>query len=180
MLAVEPERHRTSEGAHISGQAHMIRLFATHKPVLSGAFRSVEGPEAMVIHHPVFSSSGQFTGSVSVLFSPEYLLGRIIGTVSSNLPVGIPVMQTDSRMIHALDIRQIGLNVFSDPLFKPFPELIALLQRMASEREGTRNYSFFRKGSDVPMIKEIFWKTISLHGTECRIAITCGRNSMEP
>jgi basic membrane protein A and related proteins len=180
MLAVEPEQHRASEGADISGQAHMIRLFATHKPVLSGAFRSVEGPEAVVIHHPIFSSTKRFTGSVSALFAPEYLLGRIIGPVLSNLPVGIPLMQTDGLMIHALDTRQIGLNVFSDPLFKPFPELIALLRRTASEREGTGSYSFFRKGSDVPVIKEIFWKTISLHGTEWRIAITCARDSIAP
>jgi hypothetical protein len=83
-------------------------------------------------------------------------------------------------MIHALDTRQIGLNVFSDPLFAPFPELIALLGRVASAREGTGSYSFFRKGSDVPAIKEIFWKTLSLHGTEWRIGITCAKDAMEP
>lgn len=180
MVAVEPAQQRSSEGADISGQAHMVRLFSTHRPVLSGAFKSVEGPEAVVIHHPVFSSSGQFAGSVFVLISPEYLLGRIIGPVTSNLPVGIPVMQTDGRMIHALDARQIGLNVFSDPLFAPFPELIALLRRMASEREGNGSYAFLRRGSDGAVSKVVFWKTISLQGTEWRIGISCAKDAMEP
>jgi basic membrane protein A len=179
ITAVEPAAHRGAEGADISAQAHMVKLFSTHRPVLSGAFRSVEGPEAVVLHHPVLSASGQFAGSVFVLFAPEYLLGRIIGPVSANLPLGIPVMQTDGLMLHALDTRQIGLNVFTDPLFKPFPELISLLRRMAADREGTGTYAFFRKGSDVPAVKEIFWKTVPLHGTEWRIGISCAQEDME-
>jgi len=76
-------------------------------------------------------------------------------------------------------IRQIGLNVFSDPLFEPFPQLITLVRKVAAEKEETGNYSFYRRGSDAPTVKEAFWKTISLHGTEWRLIITCARDSME-
>ncbi|MCK7510230.1 MAG: hypothetical protein MZV70_43435 [Desulfobacterales bacterium] len=117
-----------SEGADIGKQTHMVKLFKTHKPVMMyGSFRSVEGPHAVVIHHPVFSSGHRFAGSVSALFATgtsviEYhRTGRL-----PNLPVDIYLIQTDGLMIYDMDIKQIGLSMLRDPLFQPFPELIAL------------------------------------------------------
>jgi basic membrane protein A len=179
MLAVEPPEHKASEGADISSQAHMIKLFKTGKPVLSGSFRSVEGPEAVVIHHPVFSPDRQFAGSVSALFAPEYLLSSIIGPVASNLPVDIFLMQTDGMMIYDVDPKQIGLNVFHDPLYKPFPELVALAGKVASTNRGTGGYRFYRKDSEPPVTKIAHWRTVALHGTMWRLVITCAKDSIE-
>lgn len=179
MLVVEPSEHKASEGADISSQAHMIKLFKTHKPVLSGSFRSVEGPDAVVIHHPIFSRDGRFSGSVAALFAPEYLLSGIIGPVASNLPVDIFLMQTDGLMIYDADSKQIGLNVFQDPLYKPFPELIALARKVASTSEGTGRYRFYEKGSQSPVVKEAAWRSVVLHGTIWRLAITCAKENIE-
>ena len=179
MAVVEPPEHSSSEGADISTQAHMVKMFKTQKPVMSGSFRSVEGPDAVVIHHPVFSPDRRFKGSVSALFAPEYLLGSIIGPVASNLPVDIFLMQTDGLMIYDVDPKQIGLNVFQDPLYRPFPELLALARKVASANEGTGVYRFYRKDSETPVTKVAYWRTAGLHGVMWRLVITCAEDSME-
>ena len=179
MLAVEPSEHRASEGADISAQAHMVRLFKTGKPVMSGAFRSVEGPEAVVIHHPVVSADNRFAGSVSALFAPEYLLSNIIGPVAVNLPVDIFLMQTDGLVIYDMDASQIGLDVFRDPLYQPFPELIALARKVVAANEGTGWYRFRQKGAEGPVEKVAYWRTVALHGATWRLVITCAKDSIE-
>ncbi len=179
MLAFEPPEHKASEGADISAQAHIVRLFETRKPVMSASFRSVEGPEAVVIHHPIFSPDHQFAGSVSALFAPEYLLQSIIGPVSSNLPVTIFLMQTDGLVIYDVDARQIGLNVFHDPLYQPFPELIAFAKKTAAAKEGSGHYRFYQKGMKEPIKKMAVWRTVSMHGMQWRLVMACAQDTME-
>lgn len=179
MLVVEPSLHKTSEGADISRQAHMVKLFKTKMPVMSSSFSSVEGPDAVVIHHPVFSSDHRFAGSVAALFAPEYLLSGIIGPVSSNLPIDIFLMQTDGRVIYDADPKQIGLNVFTDPFYQPFPDLVALARKVAAESEGTGVYRFYQKGVGDPTTEVAYWRTMSLHGATWRLVITCAKDSIE-
>jgi basic membrane protein A len=177
MVAVEPPEHRAAEGADISSQAHMVKLFKTKEPVLSGSFRSVEGPNAVVIHHPIFSPDRRFAGSVSALFAPEYLLSSIVGPVAANLAVDIFLMQNDGLMIYDVDTEEIGRNVFDDPLYKPFPELVALARQVAAADEGTGTYRFYRKGSQTPESKVAYWRTVALHGTAWRLVITGAEES---
>ncbi|HPC85105.1 MAG TPA: BMP family ABC transporter substrate-binding protein [Smithellaceae bacterium] len=179
MVAVEPPAHRSSEGADISGQAHMIKLFKTRKPVLSGSFVSVEGPRSVVIHHPVFSADRGFSGSVSALFAPEYLLSSIIGPIAANIPVSIFLMQTDGLFIYDVDSKQIGLNIFTDPLYQRFPELIKLCRRMADVREGSGVYRFYRKVGEEPMAKTVEWRTVELHGTPWRLAVAFAQDGVK-
>ncbi len=178
MLVVEPPAHKTSEGADISRQAHMVRLFKTRRPVLSGSFRSVEGPQAVVIHHPVLSADRRFAGSIAALFAPEYLLSGIVGPVASGLPVGIFLMQTDGRMIYDVKTTQIGLNLFTDPLYKPFPELLKVVRRMAAVPEGKDTYVFYRKPGEAPVEKVVYWRTVVLHGTAWRLGINCAKDRL--
>lgn len=179
MVAVEPPAHRNSEGADISRQEHMVKLFKTHRPVLSGSFHSVEGPQAVVIHHPVFSVGRRFDGSMAALFAPEYLLAGIIGPVQANLPVEIFLMQTDGLIIYDVDEKQIGRNAFTDPLYQPFPAVIALARRMVDAPEGKDTYNFYRKVGEAPIVKVIYWRTVRLHGTAWRLGITCAKDSLE-
>lgn len=179
MLAVEPPAHRTSEGADISKQAHMVKLFKTHKSVMSGSFRSVEGPHAVVIHHPVFSLGHRFEGSVAALFAPEYLLSSIIGPVASNLPVDIFLMQPDGLVIYDVDVTQIGRNVFTDPLYQPFPDLIDLAKKVVTADDGKGVFRFYQMGGKTPVTHEAYWRTVRLHGVTWCLVITCAKDNIE-
>ena len=179
LQAIVPEGFKQFEGADISAQAHWAKLIKTRKPVLSGSFRSVQGPAAVAFHYPVFSSDSRFAGSVSALLAPEKLLAGIITPVSSNLPVDIFLMQTDGLMIYDVDTDQIGRNVFQDPLYQPFPELLALAQKVVATKKGTGEYRFYQEGSGEPVSKLAYWKTAGKLGTEWRIVITCAKDRIE-
>jgi hypothetical protein len=115
----------------------MIHICETYqnKLLLSWAFHFVEGPEVVAFHYPVFLQGKHFRDQ-SALFGPEYLLSDIIGPFTANLPIDIFLMQTDGRVIYDIDTRQIGLNAFSDPSNKPFPDLLLLTKKAAAEEEG--------------------------------------------
>jgi basic membrane protein A len=179
LQAVEPEGFKQFEGANISTQAHWAKLIKTQKPLLSGSFRSVQGAAAVAIHYPVFSSGNRFAGSVSAMFAPEKLLAGIIEPVSTNLPVDIFLMQTDGLMIYDVDADQIGRNVFEDPLYQPFPELLALARKVAATKKGMGAYRFYQEGSGEPVSKLAYWKTAGKLGTEWRIVITCAQDRIE-
>lgn len=180
MLVVEPGRHKSSEGADIRSQAHMVKLFKIKKPVLSASFRSVEGPDAVVIHHPVFSREQRFAGSVAALFAPEYLLENIVGPVASNLPIDIILMQKDGLMIYAFHTDRIGRNIFTEPRYQASPEMIAAVRLMVAEEEGSSVFRLNRKGAKTPETRTAYWRTVGLHGTQWRLVITCAKDNIEP
>jgi len=133
----------------------------------------------VAFHYPIFSPDSRFAGSVSALFAPEYLFSSIIEPVASNLPVDIFLMQTNGLMIYDMDIKQIGLNVFRDPLFKPFPELIDLAKKVAAANEGSGGYRFYRKVGEKPVTKVAYWRTVAIHGATWRLVITCATDRLE-
>jgi hypothetical protein len=131
----------------------------------------------VAFHYPVFTSGGEPAGSISALFSPEYLLSSIVGPISSNLPVDVFLIQTDGLILYDADPRRIGLNLFTDPTYRPFAGLRALAQRIAVEKEGRGEYPYLEKGSG-PAISEVaYWRTVDIHGTEWRLVVTCAEDS---
>ena len=59
--------------------------------------------------------------------------------------------------------------LFTDPLYQPFPKLIALGRRIAAEPSGTGFYSFFKEGTDRPVRKEAWWVSLTMHGMTWRL-----------
>ncbi len=167
ILAVEPEEYRQAEGADISLQEQVIRLFRTLKPVLSRNFQSVESIEAADMEYPVFSPEKEITGSVSVLFKPEVIIGDIVSRVAGNTPFSIMFMQPDGRIIYDTDSTQIGRNTFMDTLYQSFPQLLDLGREVSVKIEGTGQYQFL----DTSVNKEAIWDTFAMHGTEWRIVL---------
>ncbi len=52
------------------------------------------------------------------------------------------VMQKDVVIVYEPDAGQIGKNAFSDPLFRPYLDLIAIARNISHERVGNGTYSF--------------------------------------
>ena len=93
---------------------------------MSDVFLSVEGIPAVDIASPVFSPDGRFIGATTLLFKPEPFFAQNTPKKSDGTPWHLMVMQKDGLIVYDPDTGQIGKNAFSDPLFRPFPELIAL------------------------------------------------------
>lgn len=172
MVTVEPPAYRNVEGADISEQAQIIRLHATRRPVLSEVFRAVEGFDAIDFEHPVLTPDGQLLGSVSLLARTGALLGHIIEPQVQGMPVDVWVMQPNAYLLYDPDEEEIGRNVFTDPLYQPYTELLALTRRIAAERSGSGRYEFLGRGLRQPVTKEAYWTTVGLHGREWRVVLT--------
>jgi hypothetical protein len=172
MLLVEPEEYSEFEGMDISDQEQMIRLRESKKPVLSKVIKAVEGFDAVDLEHPVFSSKGELAGSVSVLIRPETMLAAIISPVVQGMPVDVWLMQKDGRILYDPDEAEVGKMLFDDPVYKPYPQLLALGKLIAKEIKGTGSYEFLGKGLEKPVKKDAYWTTVGLHGTEWRFVVT--------
>ncbi len=172
MVTVEPGDYRRFEGADISGQEQVARLLRTGKPVMSSVIRTVEGFDAVDIEHPVFSPKGSFMGAVSVLIRPESMLSAVAADLVRGLPIDVWAMQKDGRIIYDPDQEEVGKMLFSDPIYKPFPQLLSLGESVTRERDGRGGYQFLGRGLKKPVSKDAFWTTVGLYGTEWRIVVT--------
>lgn len=171
MRLIEPQRYAKFEGRDISGQEQVIRLHQSKGPVLSNVFKTVEGVDAADLEYPIFSSEGELAGSVKLLFRPEVLLSDILDPALRGMPVEAFVMQKDGRILYDQDKSEIGRMLFDDPIYKPFPQLLALGTLIAREKAGAGSYDFHQKGMKKLVRKDAHWTSIGLHGTEWRLVV---------
>ncbi|MBX7257948.1 MAG: cache domain-containing protein [Candidatus Hydrogenedentes bacterium] len=169
IVAVEPEQYRSVEGADISDQEQIKRLHKTRKAVLSKAFESREGIYAVDLEWPVFDREGEMVGSVSILLRPEALLKSIIAPHMKGFPMDVWVMQPDGTIIFDPDAQEVGLNVFTDPVYQPYYGLRRLAKKMGRSRTGSGVYDFSGTGLEKNVTKQTHWTTVGLHGTEWRV-----------
>lgn len=171
MLQVEPEPYRSFEGSDISDQEQIKTLMRTCKPVISRVFQTVEGVAAIDLEHPVIGSDGTYRGSVSVIFRPWVLIGRCVRDLVAGMPVEIWAMQPDGTIIYDADPREVERILFTDPKYRPFPELLQLGRRIAAQSEGDGFYSYFKAATSRVIRKNARWVSLSLHGTAWRLVI---------
>jgi hypothetical protein len=169
MLLVALDAYRAFEGKDISDQPQVQRLFRTLRPVMSGVFRTVEGVAAIDLEYPVMGLNGECTGSVSVIFQPWVLIDRTVRDRVAGLPVEIWAMQPDGMIIYDADPQEVGKMLFTDPVYRPFPELLQLGEGIAAEPAGQGAYSYFETGTSRVVHKDAWWISVGLHGTVWRV-----------
>ncbi|NIA12589.1 MAG: hypothetical protein GWP08_00820 [Nitrospiraceae bacterium] len=172
IVAIEPATYAESEGANISEQEQVVRLRATGSPVLSGAFVAVAGFGAVDLQHPVRNAAGEIAGSLSMLIRPERFLAQVLGPYAKGDDWDCWVMQRDGMILYEPDPEEVGLNLFTSPLYRGFDELRALARRAAEEPEGSGRYDFFAEDFNFVKRKLCYWQTAGLHGTEWRVAVS--------
>lgn len=160
MKIIEPDQYRNYEGADISKQEAVIAMIKTKKPRMGNLFLSVEGIKSVDIEQPVFSKEKLFIGSVSILIKPDELIRSVAAPIEKDLAVKCWVMQKDGVILYETDPKQIKLNLLTDPLYKDYPELIALGKKMIKNNEGEGFYNFQAQGTKNIVKKKAVWKTI--------------------
>ncbi len=138
---IEPAEYRNSETRDISGQSHVQLLRKKMSPIFSDGFESVEGHTAVSIAYPVFDGK-KLIGSVSLLINPAIMIDTILK--ETNIPPSheLCIMQRDGFIIYDLDEREIGKNLFQDPLFKEYESLLKLGTEMAAKNSVMENMYF--------------------------------------
>lgn len=169
IVDVHPDTFESISGTNIGDQPQVRTMMMNHKPVMGDMFLSVEGIEAVDTAFPIFGAEGDFIGSVSLLFRPDLLLRAIIEKTVAGTEVNIWVVDTNGLLLYDIMDDHIGLNLFTAPLYQPFPSLHKIGRRIVNELEGKGTYSFFKPQTNETVTKEAIWKTVSLYGKEWRI-----------
>ena len=170
LTTVEPAPYRGFEGKDISAQEQVKRLQKTHKPVLSAVFRSVEGYDAVDAEYPVLGPDGSLLGSVSVMFKPEVFLGALFQPLIKGVPVDLWAMEKGGRLLYDSDPAQVGLNLFTSPVYQPYKALVSLARKIAKSATGEGTYRFKDQTLiGVEVNKKAYWQTASLYGTAWRL-----------
>ena len=169
IVDVYPDTFESISGKNIGDQPQVQTIMTNRKPVMSDMFLSIEGLEAVDAEYPVFDARGDFIGSVSLLFRSDELLRAVIEKAVENTDVNIWAVDTNGTMLYDIMNDHIGLNLFTAPLYKPFPSLYKIGKRIVNEPEGKGTYSFLKPQTNETVTKQTTWKTVSLYGKEWRI-----------
>ncbi|MCX5679362.1 MAG: cache domain-containing protein [Candidatus Omnitrophica bacterium] len=166
-ITVEPEEYRQYENADRSSLPHVIELLKTKKPVLSNVYASAEGVNAVSIGYPIFSDKGELLGAVKMLIRHELFLKPLV----EDKPCKIWIMQPNGLIIYDPDPEEVGKNIFTDPIFKSFEDLISFSKTVAISNNGAGSYDFYAGGlKDKTLVKKVaVWDTVGLYGTEWRV-----------
>jgi hypothetical protein len=169
MITVAPEAYSNYEGSDISTQDPTVKFKETKEPMLSQVFTAVEGMDAVVLMWPILSEKGDFIGSLSALFKPETLLAMVAEPILKGTGIALNVMQLDGLNIYDSEGADTGKNLFTDPSFQPYKELVELGSRIAAEESGSGSYTFISQTTGKAVKKQVFWASAGLHGTAWRL-----------
>ena len=173
LTVIEPEDARKYEGADISFEAQVKELFKTKTPIVSKVFKALDGSDRIDCEYPIITGKGEVVGAVSLLVRHDKLLEEITAPLIKELPYKIWIMQTDGLCIYDQDPAQVNKNIFTDPIFQPFPDLITFAKTVAKEQNGAGSYSFYKKDlADKTIVKkDAAWDTVKMPANEWRIVV---------
>jgi len=149
--------------------------------MLSKQFLLVEGYNGTALAYPVFSPQGEFLGGISTIIEPDRLLNAVVAPQlhfdidnrNNITDYSFWLMHLDGLIAYDRDASQIGKYLFKDPLYEPYPSLLALGEKMIAARSGHGYYSFqVTQGNRRVVTKESYWTTAGLHDREWRLIVT--------
>jgi len=171
IVAVEPAEYRSAEGADISGQPQVAFIREHHQPVLSDLFLAVEGFPALDFEWPLSGEGGAYLGALSLLFDHVRRFSAATAPVVAGTRYSVTIQQLDGTILYDADPAQVGKNVFTDPEFQAYPDLIRQVREVVAAESGSGRYSFRTPGSDQPIYKRCRWTTIRRYEAEWRLAV---------
>ncbi len=171
LLAIQPGNYSSVIGQDISSQEQNVEMHQTMQPAVSNLISLVEGFPGVVMVAPVFDTTGQFIGSLSVVFLPYELIHPIVeGSVQGIYT--IYALQKNGTLIYDVSQEQ-GKNVFTDQEYQGYPELQTFIHQVVDTQSGYGKYSYYDDlVSSRPLVsKEAFWMTIGIYNTDWRLVI---------
>jgi hypothetical protein len=171
MKYVEPEKYREYEGSDISDQEHIVELLVEHEPIGSNLFYAVEGFWAIDLEYPIFIDQ-KYSGSLSMLIEPKEFLDKIILPLVSGVPVEFWIMEESGRIVYDPDEEEIGRDIFTDDLYKQYPDLIELARTSLKKDSGEMSYEFYDTGMSRIIKKNAYWVSIKTEMISWKIFMT--------
>jgi serine/threonine-protein kinase len=172
LVAVAPANWSYIIGRNVGEQTYLnLNPAGEITPLMTPVVAVQSDLMANIISVPIFDSQQQFIGTVTVIFNPHILIGACASDALQGKPYELIGMQLDGLMIYDSDPEQQWRNMFTDPAYANFTELLALGHRVVAAPSGYGTYNFNLIGSTEVAHKECYWTTVAVFGQQWRLAL---------
>ncbi|MCW4025684.1 MAG: cache domain-containing protein [Candidatus Bathyarchaeota archaeon] len=166
IVAVAPANWSYIIGRNVGEQTYYLNPVGEISPVMTPVVAVQSDLMANIVAAPIFNNQQQFIGTVSVIFNPHVLIGACASDALDGKPYELIGMQLDGLMIYDSDPEQQWRNMFTDPAYANFTELLALGHRVVAAPSGYGTYNFNLIGSTEVAHKECYWTTVAVFGQQ--------------
>ncbi len=171
ILEIEPEEFQYVKGSNVSHQEQFQKVTESKNPSGFAMINTLEGFYALLVSGPVFDEKGRFTGEAGILINSTEFFESILAPLQPEEGAEFWIMRAeDGRVLYDMNATYIGVPL-SDPLFRQFPELQKLGERMEQERTGYGTYEFFDRSHENFVQKGVYWTTLANSGDEIRLVL---------
>lgn len=173
IVAAAPSNWSYIIGRNVGEQAYLNpNPIGAITPVMTPLVAVQSDMMANIVAAPIFSSSRELIGYISVIFDPARLLNDTITSALQGTPYTVTVLQTDGLMIYDTDPLQQYKNMFTDHAYANYTQLLLLGHHVAQYSSGYGTYKFtVDAASPIVVNKECYWTTVSVYGQVWRIAL---------
>lgn len=166
----------SSLGADISRQKHMVKILATHEPVVSEVFDAVQGYKAVAIHYPVFRNR-DFAGTIAFVLDFEEITRSILDDIKIGKSGYAWMISSEGIELYCPIKEHIGKSVFQTG--KAYPELLHMVGDMLMGKEGTTFYYFSKTANPAKNeLKIAHYLPIRVKNTFWSLAVTFSVNEI--
>ena len=134
---------RNAIGKDISSQKHMREIMATHRPVVSDVFSTVQGYSAVALHVPVFRD-GVYRGTIGAILNFQSLAKRYLEVIKIGKTGYAWVISRDGTELFCPVPGHEGHSVLEN--CKNFPSILTMVEDMLKGHGGVTTYTFDKIG----------------------------------
>ncbi len=173
IVAAEPDNWSYIKGRNVGEQTYLnTNPNGEITPVMTPLVAVQSDMMANIVTAPIFNDNKEMIGTVSVIFDPAKLLNDTVTTTLSGTAYTMTVLQTDGLMIFDTDPLQCYKNMFTDPAYANYTQLLLLGHHVADYSSGYGSYKFtVDAASTIVVNKDCYWTTVYAYGQEWRLAL---------
>ena len=172
ILAIQPSQYSNITGQDLKSQEQNVEMHKTMRPALSNLTSLIEGPTGVTMVSPVFDTNRQLIGSLRITFQPYQLIHPIVRDSAKGIYT-IYALQKNSTLIYDANDEEQGKNIFTDPAYAGYTELLTFTHQVVDTNSGYGTYSYFDDlAPSRPLVsKEAYWTTIGIYNADWRLVI---------
>lgn len=173
IVAAAPANWSYIIGRNVGEQAYLNpNPIGDLTPVMTPLVAVQSDMMANIVAAPIFNSNRELIGYISIIFDPARLLNDTITVALQGTSYTTTVMQTDGLMIYDTDPLQQYKNMFTDPAYANYTQLLLLGRHVVDFSSGYGTYKFTVDAvSPIVINKECYWATVAAYGQQWRIAL---------
>jgi len=137
----------------------------------SGLFTAKDGSKSFVMTVPV-AKGGRLIGGLGTFMQVDVAVPAFLDFDPRKSPYQVWLMKDDGTIIYDEDEKQVGRNLFTDEMYRDFPELQRFGEQIRKRPWGIGHYSFLGKDGRTTVYKVAAWDTLSSDGTKWKLVVT--------